>query len=396
MRAATKAALVGLLAVFAAPLAQAGEQHGGLTYWRAVGAGQSSELRWTHEATGALADGVEWKLEPELMLRQPRSTGPAAPWNNRDRPPAFSLQRAYIGFSHNAWLVRVGKQAFDWSQTDTISPADLVSPRDWSDITRVRKLAAPAVSVRYGGATSLEAVWLPRQQPSYPPEGDWLPLPAGVSMAKPQPGQKQQFALRAAGNWRRTDWSAVLYRGHSVAPALELAPGPTLQPVYRPLRAAAITAAREVADGQIARLEIARYHQPDGTFVQYVASLDKEVGDWLSDGDTLYVIAQYADGTDRGRAVDGLGWPDFRRVLERSVMVKASYDPRSDQRTLLEFTAVWNVKDQGRYAKLAYQRRLGEALTLSVAGEVIDGPPASFWGRYQANDRATLELSWRY
>lgn len=396
MRAATSAFLAGLLTVFAAPLARAGEQHGGVTYWQAAGAGGPTELRWTHEATGALAEGVDWKLEPELLLRRPRNTGPAALWDNQGRPPVISLQRAYLGFAHDEWLVRVGKQVFDWSQTDTISPADLVSPRDWSDITRVRKLAAPAVSVRYGGETSLEAVWLPRQEPSYLPEGDWLPLPSGVSMAPPRRSQQQQYALRAAGNWRRTDWSAVLYRGHSIAPALELAPGPSLQPIYRPLRAAAITAAREVADGQIARLEIARYRQPDGSFVQYVASLDKEVGDWLSDGDTLYVIAQYAGGTRRAGAVDGLGWPDFRRVLERSVMVKASYDPRSDQRSLLEFTAVWNVEDHGRYAKLAWQRRLADALTIGLAGEVIDGRPGSFWGRYRANDRAMLELSWRY
>lgn len=397
MRATTRLASLAVgLAVLAPPTARADQAHGELTYWQTLGADTPSELRWTHEATSALADGVRWELEPELLLRQPRGAGRAALWNNGERPPVISVRRAYLDVQKADWQVRIGKQVFDWSQTDTISPADLVSPRDWSDITRVRKLAAPAVSFRYGGQTSLEAVWLPRQQPSYLPEGEWLPPGAAALMAPPRRSDSDQYALRAAGNWRQTDWSAVLYRGHSIAPTLDLVAGPSLTPVYQPLRAAAVTLARQVADGQIARLEIARYQQPDGSFLQYVASLDKEKGDWLSDGDTLYVIAQYAGGTHEARAVDGLGWPDFRRVLERSVMFKASYDRRSDQRDLVELTAVWNTQDHDSYLKLAWRRRLGGALTLNLAGEAMQGQSGSFWGRYRANDRATLELAWKY
>lgn len=397
MRAATRLAVLALgLTFLAPPPVKADEAHGELTYWQALGANTTSELRWTHVATGALSDSLRWELEPELQLRQAGDTGSSAWWDNGRRPPVVSLRRAYLDIQKADWQVRVGKQIFDWSQTDTISPADLVSPRDWSDITRVRKLAAPAVSVRYGGQTSLEVVWLPRQQPSYLPKGEWLPSAAAALMAPPQRSDGDQYALRATGNWMQTDWSAVLYHGHSIAPTLELKPGPSLQPFYPPLRAAAVTMAREVADGQIARLEIARYQQPDGSFIQYVASLDKEYADWLRSGDTLYVIAQYAGGSHSERALDSLGWPDFRRVLERSVMFKASYDRRSDQRSVVELTAVWNTHDHDSYLKLAWRSRLGDALTLNLAGEAIQGQPDSFWGRYRANDRATLELAWKY
>ena len=71
-------------------------------------------------------------------------------------------------------------------------------------------------------------------------------------------------------------------------------------------------------------------------------------------------------------------------------------DRRSDQRDLVELTAVWNTQDHDSYLKLAWRRRLGAALTLNLAGEAMQGQPGSFWGRYRANDRATLELAWKY
>lgn len=396
MRVASKGS-IGLLLACAASLAAAAEQHGELSIWQAAAPGMPAEWRWTHEASGTLSDGLAWQLVPQLQLRQQQASGGSAWWNNGDHPPAASLQRAYLAYLTGDWQLRAGKQIFDWSQTDTISPADLLNPRDWSDLTRVRKLAAPAVSVRYGSQTSVEAVWLPRQQASYLPQAGWMPEAAAALLApRQQAGGGDQAGVRVAGNWMQTDWSAVVYRGHSIAPSLALAPGPSLQPYYQPLRAVAMTLARQVNDSQIARVEVARYRQPNGNFIQYVASLDKESGDWLHDGDTLYTIVQYAGSTQRANAVDALGWPDFRRVLEHSLMFKASYDRHSDQRRVWELSGVWNTQAHDSYWRMSWQERVGDAVTVTVAGTSMHGQAHSFWGRYAGNDQVTLQVSWRY
>lgn len=397
MRVASKNSMRLLLACMAPLLAHAAEQHGELTLWQAAAPGMPGEWRWTHEASGKLSDDIAWKLEPQLQLRQQDASRGNAWWNNGNHPPAASLQRAYVAYLDGDWQLRAGKQIFDWSQTDTISPADLLNPRDWSDITRIRKLAAPALSLRYGGRTSMEAVWLPRQQASYLPQESWMPQAAAALLAPhQQAGAGSQAGVRVAGNWLQTDWSAVFYRGHSIAPDLLPAPGPSLLPIYRPLSATAVTLARQVSDSRIARLEVARYRQPNGSFIQYVASIDKERGDWLHDGDTLYTIVQYAGSTQRANAVDALGWPDFRRVLEHSLMFKASYDRHSDQRRVVELSGVWNTEAHDSYWRMSWQERVGDAVTVTVAGINMRGEPHSFWGRYAGNDRLTLQMNWKY
>lgn len=392
MSVVIKRSVLALLATLP-QMAQAMEQHGEIVWWQAAARGAPLELRWTHEAGGDTDDGMEWKVEPELMLRE--SVDRPAWWNNGQGTPVASLRRAYAGLRGADWQIRVGKQVFDWSQTDTVSPADLLNPRDWSDITRVRKLAAPAASLRYGGQTSVEVVWLPQQQPSYLPAGAWLP-PAAAGLQAPQRANGSQTGVRLAGNWMQADWSAIVYRGHSTAPALALEPGPRLRTWFQPLRAAALTLARQAGDSQVARLEVARYQQAGGGFIQYVASIDKETGDWLHAGDTLYAIVQYAGSTQRAQAVDRLGWPDFRRVLEQSIMFKASYDPDSNQRSLVELSGVWNTQAHDSYWCASWQRRAGNALTVTIAGLAMRGQPHTFWGAYRGNNRVTLELSWKY
>lgn len=387
-----KRAIVALLAGLPPLAAQAIEQHGEVTLWQAAKPGMAPEVRWSHEASGAAGD-MAWKVEPELLLRDDQD-GPAW-WNNGRRAPVASVRRAYVGLHGADWQFRLGKQVFDWSQTDTISPADVLNPRDWSDITRVRKLAVPAASLRYGGQSSVEAVWMPQQQVSYLPSATWLPASAG-GLPAPQASDGSQFGLRVTGNWLQTDWSAVLYRGHSTAPSLAVEAGPTLRPYFQPLRAAALTLVRQAGASQVARLEVARYQQANRNFIQYVASIDQETGDWLRAGDTLYVIMQYAGSTQRAQAIDQLGWPDFRRVLEQSVMFKASYDADSNQRSLVELSGVWNTRAHDSYWRASWQQRIGDALSVTVAGIAMRGQPHTFWGAYRGNQRMTLELGWKY
>lgn len=370
--------------------AAAQSQHGELTVWQAStpGAqGAPADMRWTHDISGKVGEQIDWMIEPELLLRrgQPEDRG-------------VQLRRAFLALRGEDWQLRAGRQLFDWSQTDAVSPADLLNPRDWSDITRVRKLAVPALSARYGSGTSMEAVWLPRQTQSTLPTASWLPAPAAALLARAQEtAHGPQWALRAAGNWHQTDWSAVWYRGEQVAPDLRLDAGPRLQPFYRPLRALALTAARQVGEANVVRAEVAHYSESGkGNYLRYVASIDQELSDVANDGDTLYGIVQYAGSSQPGSVFNTLGWPDFQRVLEHSVMFKLNYDAHSDQRTVLEVSGVFNTKGHDSLWQASIQQRIGSATTLTLAGLTMRGGERSFWGGLRSNRRLSLQLSWRY
>ena len=398
----TLASLLGLLCLQGGACA---EQQGSIELWQAyaprAATHSQAELRWTPQWSGAPADGWRWLLAPELAASTPALQQGAAPWRDGDAPAALRLQQAYIGYRAEQWQLRVGKQVFDWSQTDTISPADLLNARDWSDITRVRKLGVPALSLRYGNQTSVEWVWIPSPSVSMLPAGPWLPG-AVASLLSPQQQRPDggETALRLVGNWQQTDLSLIWYRGHSKAPdlALHAAPqGAALQAYYPDLQAQVLTLARQVGAQNIARLELARYRQSGGVdFLEYVASIDQELSGVANDADTLYFLLQAADSNDRASARNALGWPDFRRVLERNVQFKASYDPHSNRHQLFELTGTWNRGAHDRYWQLSYQRRLGEHLSATLGLAVASGRADTFWGAYRDTNRVYLNWVWRY
>lgn len=378
------------MAALVAASSQAGaQQHGELLIWLAAtphADGSPAELRWTHETGGSIA-GLEWLVEPELLLRRGQAV-----------ERGLHLRRAHVAAVGDAWQVRAGRQLFDWSQTDTISPADMLNPRDWSDITRIRKLPVTALSARYGNRASIEAVWIPHQQQSTLPARDWLPPPVAAMLSPAQDhATGSQSGLRVAGNWKQADLSVVWFRGHSVAPHVRLSDGPSLRASYLPLQAFALTMAKQIGAANVVRAEVARYRQQGAPgYLRYVMSLDQEWADVLSDGDTLYGILQYAGSTQPDSAVNALGWPDFNRVLERSAMFKLNYDLGSDQRRVLELSGVYNTQRHDSLWQASWQQRVGNAMTVTIAGLAMRGKDDSFWGRVRGNRRVSLAVGWRY
>ncbi|WP_342120637.1 hypothetical protein [Pseudoduganella sp. OTU4001] len=366
MRTVSKALPAILLACCAQ--ASADSQHGEITAWQAAGPDSPSELRWKHDASGNFSENISWLVEPQAVLHNP---------HHPDQ--GLRLERAYVAARGAGWDVRAGRQLFDWSLTDTISPADVLNPRDWSDITRVRKLATPALSVRYGAQTSIEAVWMPGRRKSLLP-GRW-PAQQAVNGA--------QYALRLAGNAAQTDWSVVYFDGEHVAPTMQLA--------YEALRVLALTAARQVAGDSIVRAEAAQYRQGERpAYLRYVASIDKELSDVFSDGDTLYGVLQYAGSTQGASAFNAYGWPDFQRILERSAMFKLTYDFRSDRRTTAEFSGAWNTRKHDSLWQASIAQAIGPSLTLTAGAQLPDGRKNSFWGAHRGYRRLTLQAQWKY
>jgi hypothetical protein len=96
--------------------------------------------------------------------------------NATRRRPYLSLITAVLDYRPLAGLsVSVGKQIVDWSGIDEIQPANLMTPRDESDIFRRVKLGIPAVSASYDtGRIAAELAVVPLAfTPSRLPQGRW-------------------------------------------------------------------------------------------------------------------------------------------------------------------------------------------------------------------------------
>jgi hypothetical protein len=79
---------------------------------------------------------------------------------------AVNVREGY-GELNEKWLrVRTGKQIYDWSVTNTISPSDNISPRDWTDIIRSERIGVPSLDVRLGYDSYVQFVYIPLFSPS--------------------------------------------------------------------------------------------------------------------------------------------------------------------------------------------------------------------------------------
>lgn len=315
-----------------------------------------------------------------------------------ERPRVASLGEAYYRYDRDNWRITVGRQRFDWATTDTVSPSDLLNPRDWSDITRVRKLAVPALSLRVGDGTALELVLTPGGQ-SILPQGRWqTALPAGVTRAA-QDKAGSQAAARLSGNWWQTDLSLVAYRGPSYAPAAALdlsATGARLRPYYDEVHAISAGLAREVFEGSVLRAEWGRFKQQRGDdFDQWVTSLDREFTGLLGRRDSLYVLAQFQSEQRRREGQNLPGWWDFRRVFNNSLMARAQYSPGDDGRWQLLLEGTWQRTTRQRYTRLVLKHRLAPALEAELGVASIAGQAGSFWGSYAPSNQAFVALHWQ-
>ena len=70
----------------------------------------------------------------------------------------FGVRELYGQYESDSVKFSLGKQVFDWSVTDTVSPTDSLNPRDWTDIIEWERIGVPAASVTVGNDTYLQFV----------------------------------------------------------------------------------------------------------------------------------------------------------------------------------------------------------------------------------------------
>ncbi len=334
-----------------------------------------------------------------------------------------NVREAYVDYGRDWLRMRVGRQIFDWSVTDAVSPSDNINPRDWTDIIEFERMAVPAATLRIGYNTYAELVFIPWFSPSILPAngGRWeRDLPDGFEWGKRDiPGRDHgQVAVRAGTTLGGFDLGVAYYRGYSYSPSFEpaavpgawpamaatevsaasISPGFELIPVYRREEVLAVSAAGAAGNFNV-RAETGYVAQRgDDDFVQYVVGVDREWSAVVNPVDSLYVLLQYADeAVIRRDSPAGFAIYDFRRILNNAVMAKMVWAFDSEKRWSVKFEGSYNLGDGDSFAEPAVVwRSASGSFELEAGVDILSGRKSAFLGGYGANDRFYSKMTWKF
>lgn len=109
------------------------------------------DLKYQHDAN--------WRAGANLFVRQDQHD------DDRDE---LRLDEAWVQYASGDWDLRVGNQRVTWGSVESVSPLDVINPRDYEeDIVEPAKVGLTMARLRRRlDDASLEFYWLPGYQPS--------------------------------------------------------------------------------------------------------------------------------------------------------------------------------------------------------------------------------------
>ncbi|GEM_PF-1847993 len=314
------------------------------------------------------------------------STGTINRFTEKNERWLADLEEGYFCWNGERVSLRIGKQIFDWSVADTISPMDNLSARDWVSIADWKRVGIPAIDWRFDvDDYFFEVVMVPKFTASKLPKGRWQEdLPQGVSAREIIDENQVQYALRAGLNWQGVDWTASFYDGVSYNP-YGLMNGATSELRYSEEKVYSLSAIGEVG-GYILKGELGHYEQEKGDdFIQYVVGIRREFEGLLQLTDILSMLIQYTNEEIISKDKSILKVTDFRRDLRNSVLTRISYEKGAGSPWKIEIEGIQGIS-KGDYfvrPKIIYFQ---DDFEIEFGVQLVDGSQKSFWGKYsQAN-----------
>ncbi|MBI4515376.1 MAG: hypothetical protein HY699_06120 [Deltaproteobacteria bacterium] len=337
----------------------------------------SSTLTWQCEGR-AVADDLEW------------TAGAYSLRNASRRRPYLSLVTAALDYRPTPELrLSAGKQIANWSIFDELQPANLINPRDESDVFRRVEVGVPGVSVHYGsGGIFAELMVVPLAfTPSRLPQGRWniASTVAGsfggnyIERQDLPPVQfdETQAGARVGARFGQLEATVIGYAGRDNAATL--VPGPIISVIvdgrrvykaqiishYPRLRAGGVTASYPLGDRLLLRVESVYYNSPDrgrDDFLHSVAGLEYALDDWrfvlsyLRDDQTIAAPEQV---TSKGE----------RRFFQSFIFGEGRYDAGGRLRGQLR--GGYDVDGEFVLLQPEISYRLWRTLRLALAAEVI-------------------------
>lgn len=322
----------------------------------------------------------------------------------------FRFEDLALRFERGEVTLTVGKQRIAWGRTDTLKPADVVSPFDWTDPLHEERLAAWSARLRWEReAWNVDAALVPVFHPSRLPVlgGRWFddtPLgPAPTQLAWGEVDfpattwRNLQGGIRFGRRGGLTEWAGTVYRGFDDAARIAPVPGPPdpttgVVPVRMdrtfPRFVATGADGLVLAGPVVVRAEASYVHFPsdggDG-YLLYVAEVEWTRGAWRAYGGWGDSVGGEV-ATSNPTALDQAFLP--------ALFAGVAYGYPTEWNAGLD--VVVGARDLDRWIRAAASWPVHPLVRLGGEVELLHGPADSFFGRWRENDRVRLWASFTY
>ncbi len=385
---------------------------------------------------GRFGDRLHYTLSPQIRFDNADRTGTGFEFSERSPTrPLFTFKEAYAAWYGDVCEVIVGKKVFSWGVGDGFRPADNLNPYDFLDVIEAEKIGIPALSIfRYGELISTQVVFIPVFIPGRLPEvdnrwafedaaamdrihdtfGDWYAIADGGRELPGASLANAQYALRLSSSTLLMGWDlslsffrgryayGVLFLEDVVFPPAEPDAGlqpPVLTiaqvyPEYREITAGVSTTAGNWEFHAGGALHHTMDRAMDDSFSEYVVGFNHTLYDpgvpFLRE---VRSTVEYAGiGVTRERPSDSrYSGAGFGRGLDNALL--ANLQLKISEDTSLDMGGAMNLDPGDRYTWIALSHRIWDRITLEADYQTFTGPPDSFFGGWDDNDRFVLRIT---
>ena len=385
---------------------------------------------------GRFGDRLHYSLTPQIRFDNAGRTESGFVFSERTRArPLATFREAFAAWYGDVYEITVGKKIFSWGVGEGFRPADNLNPYDFLDVPAAEKIGIPALAMyRYGENVSTQLVYVPVFIPGRLPGtgnrwvfedaetmeqihetfGDWYTIVDGGRLLPPGVPKNAQYALKLNSSSLVMGWdlfleyfqghysSGVLYLDQVVFPTGEpdtglQAPRLIIKMVYPACREIAAGVSTTAGNWEF-HAEGALHHtldrQKDDSVSEYIAGFTHTLYDpGLPFLQELRGTVEYAGiAVTRERPSESrYSGAGFGRGLDNTLLTNLRLQFSGD--TYLDLGTAVNLDPGDRYSWIAFSQRVWDRITLEVDCQVFAGPPESFFGGWDKNDRLVLRIT---
>jgi hypothetical protein len=354
---------------------------------------------------GRLGLQVNYQFEARVVADDVEFTaGGYSLRNATRRRPYLALVTAAVDYRPVEPLrLSVGKQIVHWSIFDEMQPANLLCPRDESDIFRRVELGVDGVAAHYQmGRAFAELVAVPLAfTPARLPQGRWRIIPTAIEQRQELPPvrfDETQAGARLGFRSGQLNGSVIGYVGRDseaiFVPRLIFVGGEEvfrLQIIdrYPRLRAGGVTASYPLGAATLARLESVYYNSPDrdrDDFLHTAVGMEYGRRNWR-------LLLNYLRDDQTARAPEQVTDEGERRFFQSFVFGEVRYE--GGGRLLGRVRGGYDLTGEFLILQPEISYRVWRGLTVALAGDLIDANRPSYFERVQHEDRLGTWFEYR-
>jgi len=382
-----------------------------------------AELRL--EITGRLTEKLQLVAIPLVQIDNSDKTADVRLMEDDFQRPLGTFEELHLTWYGKSFEIAVGKQIFSWGVSQGLKPTDNLSAADFLDVPTLHKVGVPAVSILRYGKVDVQLVVVPLFTPHRLPLPDnrWVILPeealrqieeaSGVEplilISRDLPEhdvENMQAGLRLRSSSLVDGWDLELsaFHGHDpfglFSARLVLSPlsvqVDASYPEYTEIGGGFSTAAGKVTlHGEVAYHRTS--HDIDDDYFQYVAGFDYTIDSGIPRVlDRVLLGLEYAgESVDNAHTRPPTTFPTgFDRVFTNSAL--GLVDFVFSEETTLRVGGGINFNDDDFTGRVQIKHGLIENLDLTAGVDIFSGPPMTFYGTWQENDRLFVFTTYHF